>query len=277
MFFCDVSMAAQIERAEIRMLERAVANVARRAGGENAFVQPLASGLAGYAEPGSPLNKITGLGFDGPLDEHELARIEADYAARGCPVQAEVATLADPKVAALLTRRGYELVGFENVLGLELGKTRAKPEATSIDVSPSPLTELEDWLDVIAVGFATPDTQGAPSHETFEAEPLKRVLRDFCGSDGVVRYLARRGGERAGAGTVHIADEVAQLCGASTLPDHRRRGVQTALLAQRLADSAKAGCKLATMATQPGSTSQHNAERHGFRLLYSRAVLIRRM
>jgi len=57
---------------------------------------------------------------------------------------------------------------------------------------------------------------------------------------------------------------VAQLCGAATLPAHRRRGVQSALLASRLHDAARQGCDIAVVTTQPGSKSQQNVQRQGF-------------
>lgn len=42
----------------------------------------------------------------------------------------------------------------------------------------------------------------------------------------------------------------------------------------RLADAAAAGCDLAVITVQPGSRSQHNAQRRGFDLLYTRATLV---
>jgi hypothetical protein len=51
--------------------------------------------------------------------------------------------------------------------------------------------------------------------------------------------------------------------------------VQTALLSARLADAAAAGCDVAVIITQPGSKSQQNAQRQGFDLLYTRAVLVK--
>ncbi len=68
---------------------------------------------------------------------------------------------------------------------------------------------------------------------------------------------------------------VAQLCGATTLPEKRRRGVQTALLRERLARARESGCEVAVVTTQPGSKSQQNVQRQGFALLYTRAVLVR--
>jgi ribosomal protein S18 acetylase RimI-like enzyme len=88
-------------------------------------------------------------------------------------------------------------------------------------------------------------------------------------------YVARRGSVTAGGASMRLADGLAQLCGAGTLPAHRRRGVQGALLERRLADAASAGCDLAVVTTSPGSRSQENVERQGFELLYTRAILRR--
>jgi GNAT superfamily N-acetyltransferase len=114
-----------------------------------------------------------------------------------------------------------------------------------------------------------------PSHEQYPRETAEAVIADMAAVPGLVRYLARRGGVAAGGASMRLADGVAQLCGAATLPGHRRRGVQTALLATRLDVAARAGCDVAVVTTQPGSKSQENAQRQGFELLYTRAVLVR--
>jgi GNAT superfamily N-acetyltransferase len=91
----------------------------------------------------------------------------------------------------------------------------------------------------------------------------------------VRRYVALRDGVLAGGASFRVADGVAQLTGAATAPAHRRHGVQAALLSARLADAAAAGCDVAVITTQPASTSHHNAQRRGFDLLYTRAILVR--
>ena len=88
-------------------------------------------------------------------------------------------------------------------------------------------------------------------------------------------YLAWRDGVIAGGASVRMADGIAHFTGAATVPVHRRRGVQTALLSARLADAAAAGCDIAVITTAPGSVSQQNVQRQGFDLLYTRAVLVR--
>ena len=87
-------------------------------------------------------------------------------------------------------------------------------------------------------------------------------------------HLILEGG-RAGGASFYIAEGVAQLAGAATAPARRRRGVQTALLSARLTDAAAAGCDVAVVTTPPGSKSQQNAQRRGFDLLSTRAVLVK--
>jgi ribosomal protein S18 acetylase RimI-like enzyme len=75
--------------------------------------------------------------------------------------------------------------------------------------------------------------------------------------------------------SLRVCDGVATLCGAATHPQHRRRGVQSALLATRVRAAAAAGCDVAVVTTQPGSKSHENVQRQGFELLYTRAILVR--
>ena len=63
---------------------------------------------------------------------------------------------------------------------------------------------------------------------------------------------------------------VAHFAGASTMPEGRRNGAQLALLDARMRHAAAHGCDLALMGAAPGSGSQRNAERHGFRIAYTR-------
>ena len=94
-------------------------------------------------------------------------------------------------------------------------------------------------------------------------------------AEGLSRFVARREGVIAGGASLRLGERVALLCGAATLPEHRRRGVQTALLAARLRIAVDAGCDVAVVTTAPGSKSQENVQRQGFALLYARAVLVR--
>jgi GNAT superfamily N-acetyltransferase len=272
--FCDTALAARIERVEADLIAKASQAADRRQTGTAGFVIPIAGGVATVAEEGSPFNKVAGLGFGGLPSVTALDEIERAFAACGAPVQIELAHLADPAIGALLTERGYRLVSFENVLGLSLEGEPERVIPPDVEVRPSGDDELEPWLDVVADAVAHADTQGVPSHEEFPRDVVERAERDFVAA-GVMRYVALHDGVIAGGASVYLAAGVAQLTGAATAPAHRRRGVHGALLSARLSDAAAAGCDIAVVTTQPASKSQHNVQRRGFDLLYTRAVLVK--
>ncbi|MGW4356446.1 GNAT family N-acetyltransferase [Nocardia sp. NPDC004582] len=273
--FCGTELAERIERAEAELIAKGSGAAATRLGPDAGFVIPIAGGVASFAEDGSPLNKIAGLGFAGIPEPSELDAIEQLCAERKTPVQAEVSQLGDPGVGELLTERGYRLVSFENVLGRELRGAPVATVAPGVEVTHSGEDEFDTWLDVVAEGFAHPDTQGVASHEEFPADIIARAMRDLTGAADVQRYLARRDGGVAGGASLRMSGGIAQLTGAATHPTHRRHGVQSSLLSARLAEAAAAGCDIAVVTTQPGSKSQQNVQRQGFALLYTRAILVK--
>jgi len=115
--FCSAALAATIDQAEARQMIA----IARGAGARDAslrpFVVPIQGGAAVYAGPGSPTNKMIGIGFGADLDPAVLDDVEARFAACETRLQAEVSVLAEPAVHARLAARGYESAGFEHVLG----------------------------------------------------------------------------------------------------------------------------------------------------------------
>jgi GNAT superfamily N-acetyltransferase len=271
--FCDIALAGRIELAEAQFIAACSETAAGRRGDGDGFVLPIAGGVASYAEPDSPLNKVAGLGFAGPPEPDDLEKIERAYAAVGAPVQIELATLADAAVLEVLAGRGYRLVSFENVLGRALGGPIEPVGAPGVEIRPSGDDEFDAWLAVTVEAALHPDTQGVPWLEEFPREILENAERDAAGLTR--RYLARLDGVPAGGGSMRLAGGIAQLTGAGTAPAFRRRGIQSALLSARLAAATAAGCDLAVITVQPGSKSQQNAQRRGFALLYTRAVLAR--
>ncbi|HEY7487362.1 MAG TPA: GNAT family N-acetyltransferase [Streptosporangiaceae bacterium] len=272
--FCDIGLAARIERAEAEFMAACTTAALRRTPQSGGFVMPIAGGVATYAEPGSPLNKVAGLGFAGVPDKENLDEIERAHAERGLPVQVELAHLVDPAVLAALIDRGYRLTSYENVSGRALPGRPWPPPPANIEVSVSGPEEFDAWLDVVIDAVAHADTEGLPAHEEFPAQVIAGAMTDFARA-GVRRYAALLEGNLAGGASLRLADGIAQFGGAATAPPYRRRGVQSALLATRLADAATAGCDIAVVTTQPASKSQQNVQRWGFDLLYTRAILVK--
>jgi ribosomal protein S18 acetylase RimI-like enzyme len=280
--FATATLAARVERAECRMASD-FAECARRRR-DDVLVEPIGGAAAVFAGPGAPCNKLAGLGFGVPIDENALSAIEGAFDARESPIRVELSAMADPAVASTLGQRGYGLVGFENVLGLGLTEAVIDGLASAVDADRSggvtttaaSSDQLPTWIHVVTTGFAHPDVfDGPAADESYERETLAQIFGDFTRIAGLAAFLARREDEPAGGGAMRIVDGIAQLCGAATLPEHRRRGVQSALLRFRLLSAARNGCQLAVVTTQPGSKSQENVQRAGFELLYARAILVR--
>lgn len=92
----------------------------------------------------------------------------------------------------------------------------------------------------------------------------------FTRAAGMYCFVAEKDGQSVAAASLCLHEGVALLAGASTLPAARRQGAQAALLQARLRFAVEQGAELAMMVAQPGSGSQRNAERQGFRLVYTR-------
>jgi GNAT superfamily N-acetyltransferase len=96
------------------------------------------------------------------------------------------------------------------------------------------------------------------------------LMRTIAAAEGTYPFLAECEGHAIATGCLGIHNGVALLAGGATIPEWRNRGAQQALLEHRLAYAAGAGCDLAMMCAEPGSASQRNAERQGFRIAYTR-------
>jgi GNAT superfamily N-acetyltransferase len=274
--FCDADLAQRIERAEAQLIEATALAAHRRLADGRGFVIPVAGGLASFADDDSPFNKVVGLGFGGVPNADELDEIEYAYAAVGAPVQVELPHLADPEIGIALSRRGYQLESFENVLGIAIADRCDAMPPDGIEIRPSSDQEFDIWLNMMADAVAVPDTQGVPWREEFPRDTYIEAERDTAAAD-ITRYIALLNGEIAGGAGLRTTAGVAQFAGAATLPAHRRHGIQSALLFTRLSDAATAGCDVGVITTQPASKSQQNAQRSGFDLLYTRAVLVKHL
>ncbi len=82
-----------------------------------------------------------------------------------------------------------------------------------------------------------------------------------------------------GAALSFVQDGVAWLGWDATLPTARGRGVQSALIAQRLADASESGCEHATSETAVSTQARpdasfRNYRRLGFKAAYERATWV---
>ena len=140
-------------------------------------------------------------------------------------------------------------------------QSRIEP-STHISVRVIDHKEAALWSEVNVRGW---------THEHPEFEPF---IRDtgavFVNRENSPCFIAEIDGQACAAGALAIHEGVALFAGASTVPEFRRRGLQTALLEARMRFACEQGCDLAMMVAEPGSNSQRNAQRQGFVIAYTR-------
>jgi GNAT superfamily N-acetyltransferase len=260
----------------------------------------VADGVALWLGEGSPVNVAVGLGMECPVEEADLRQVEDFYSRRGAAAILTTCPFAHPSLFTLLAKRGWRITEFENVLTLALdelarlssgeeaqasgsgGEAHASRVGSKLDApdagrkaslarpaDPAPRIEVrtctpperELWGHVAARGFADDDAGRAIAQEEFGS--LMAARRD------TILVLGWMDGQPVGTGALGIDGDVGWLMGDSTLSGYRRRGVQQAIQRYRLDLARDAGCALAVTEAAPGSGSQRNMERLGFRVAYT--------
>ncbi len=271
----SVDLARRVDLGEIRFC--ALAARVGQAGGASAL--EVGGGMALCGAPGSPFNKVLGLGLGATVSDADLDAIDEFYDERGVASQIELCPLATQGLAPRLAGRGYTLQGFENQLarvldGTDRGQPTLPPSIDALTVAPAVTADHEaQWIDVVAQGFVAAVEMAAHDVVLLAQGNLHDVMRAFQHEDQV-RYLVWKDGRPIGGGAAWFIDGVVGLTGTATLPSHRGRGVQHAVVARMLADAAgRADLAIATV--EPGSQSQRTFERFGLGVIYTRAVFIR--
>lgn len=269
MDFVDKGLARRLESAE-EMPQVHHAGILQKIQPEiGAAAEQICGGHMVFAGLGSPVGRAVGMGLDRDLTREDLERIEAFYRAHAAPAQVDVCPLHDPGLLEMFKQRGYAMAELNNVLWRRLrkGEPLAPPPA-GVEFRRGRDEEAKAFADILARSF----------HDKVQVpEGFHQMLAPMFQFPGGVRFVACVDGEMVGVGAGLIIPEhkVFALFGAGTLPEFRGRGIQTTLLGLRMKLAAEAGCELAVIVTQGGTTSQRNAERLGFRVAYSKATLMR--
>ncbi|KAL4862482.1 hypothetical protein BDV12DRAFT_190400 [Aspergillus spectabilis] len=266
--------ARLIEAAEASFL-RSQVQTASRLFPDNGFTAiPLGNGIAGTTKRSFDwkLNRVSGLGMDGPVSETDIDRIERFYGRLNIQPYIDVCPFAHSSTMDVLRARGYSSCGGLNVHTLPLMEYEVGDEQT------------ED-IDITRVFGEEDKTQFVNSSiEGFESGgrdlELRRTLAHTATLQPEARvYLAEINGQVAGgAGMAFLSTRfgrVAELYISSTVPKFRGKGVQTALLRKRLAEAKNSGIGIAVVNTWPGSASVRNVDRVGFKLVYTRGIFTR--
>lgn len=271
----DASLARRIERAWAWTGAETARSYAGLRPEAAVAIEEFESGNAVYYGPGSPLSQAQGLGHDGPVTAADLDRLEALFHRRNTAAAIEVASLADPGLLPALCERGFGILEQSHVL--------VRP--TRLDADPAEPFQRPGALTVAAVANDDATAIDVLTRTILEGffegpDPLPEsvgliLTASAAATETFSGWLARQGEDTLGAATLFVHDGLGLFAGDATKRHARRRGVHAALIAARLAESARRDCDLAVTCTQPGSASQRNYERLGFRMVYARTMMVK--
>lgn len=260
----NLDLARRLERTEGLACASFVEARAQHQPGSGAVWTEVAGTYAMFDGVGSPITQTFGLGLFGEITDAHLEQLEAFFRERGSDVFHEVSPLAGVPLLAMLVKRGYQPVEVSNVLfrptALPVVADAGFPSRVQVrQITPD---EADLWARI--------STEGWVSEVPELAEFMLDMGQITARNTRSALFLAEIDGQPISAGALNLGDGVALMGGASTIPAGRRQGGQRALFEARLRFATEQGYPLAMVVTEPGSTSQQNAERQGFRIAYTR-------
>ena len=266
-FFVDHALSARLEAAHASQLHAIARAVREHAPSSSATSIDVGGGVASFILPHLSLSRAVGLGMRGPVSAEAMDTLEEFFQSRGTGSRIRLSPFAHRSLFEQLAGRRFHLVYLDTVL------LRLLAPDEPFDLPGGPLTvrraelhEAASWVSISTRGFE-PEAK---------ADPVRlRSLEAACFTRGASYLFAFVDGAPAGAGAIDVDGKTARLFAASTVPEHRGRGVQGALVAARLSLARDLGCTHVTVETEPGGPSQRNMERFGFFPVYSQAMMLK--
>lgn len=211
------------------------------------------------ADPLSAMfNRVLGLGLRAPAEEGALDELAAFFA-DGTGWAVALAPQAEPpELASWLERRGFTRGHSWTKFARRAGHATDVPTELRVER----VGDGKAFAEAFVRGYGTP-------------EFFRGWLAQLPGRAGWHCFVAFHGAEPAGAGALYVTGKVGWLGIAATVPEHRRKGAQNAILAARIDAAAEAGCEVVVTETgeprdgEPGG-SWRNIARAGFEPQYVR-------
>jgi GNAT superfamily N-acetyltransferase len=231
----------------------------------------ISNGLFQFASTEAPnvsfLNRVLGLGLGKPASSDDIDRIvKRAYALKvSCTIYVIENYSKPTDLAVLLKERGFTSKARSSVLAYIPGSLPPLAENHIVEAQIRLVTpeQREEFAQVVCEGF---DLRGG-FRRTWEA-----ISRASVEHPQQICYLAYIHDQPAGGATLFLSKDgnYAGLYSASTLPDFRQHGVQSALLRAMLEEALRRGRQIITAQTSYGGSSEHNLHRLGLETAYVR-------
>ena len=180
------------------------------------------------ADPRSAMfNRVLGLGLQTPAAQGALDRI-ASFFGDGLAWAVALAPQAEPaELPAWLEHRGYTSgYGWTKFI-----RAAGAAQEAATDLRVERVEDGDAFAEAFVRGYGPP-------------EFFRDWVARLPGRPGWHCFVAFEGAEPAGVGALYVTGPVGWLGIAATVPEHRRKGAQSAILAARLDAAVEAGCEV---------------------------------
>ena len=254
------------ETSMMRTLFPADARMARRFGIEARTLGGVFC-MSDRAFPIALLHRAVGFGTLGDASQRALDRVVRFFALRGMPARVELAEgIAAPGALRLLERAGFRREAERHRIHvLETSIAPSAPQIAGVRVRRAPPATFGK---AVREGFDV----GGDLGTLFERASAAHVRAQRDRATALVPFVD---GKAAGSALLWLSPGVAGLYSGSVFEAYRGRGIQLALIAERIRLGLARRRRVFTSQTEGDNASAHNLREMGFRPLYETAYFIR--
>ena len=212
-------------------------------------------------------NRVVGLGLFQTASEQMVDNIISKYKSAGIPrffIQIHPEA-APPQLKEWFEKRN--ILHYNNWVKHYRGLENLPRVETELEIREvNSKDEVDRFGEIITLSFDWPNE-------------MRVWFENLVGRKSWKTYLAFEGDKAVAAALMYVKNDCGWLSFASTLPDYRGKGAQTALIARRIQDAAELGCKVLTVETaedneEKRSQSLQNIQKMGFEVAFIRPNFI---
>ncbi|CAM5215657.1 N-acetyltransferase domain-containing protein OS=Ureibacillus acetophenoni OX=614649 GN=SAMN05877842_106195 PE=4 SV=1 [Ureibacillus acetophenoni] len=265
----NINLARTLEQAEIDMLTSrltAIQNIKENPMGIEIQTFGHATAFSAKNIPGPSFNTVKGLRAG---DEPYVEAIIDYFHQKNIPILFELTPANTSKeLLTYLNKLGFYQIDFHTTLYKHLSMEDCLNPQLDSDITIRKLNENEFDLfgEIYTKGFQMPD---------FLAGGVAANNKILYSNPQWTFYLAMIGERPVGIGVLFEKDQVATLSAATTLPEERNKGIQSALIQQRMIEAIHNENNLIVGQAKFGSVSQNNMERATMKIAYTKAIWIK--
>ncbi|MGP1345757.1 MAG: GNAT family N-acetyltransferase [Phycisphaerales bacterium] len=274
--------APQTPWTPTRIAQREESRVAYALGSIAPVAREWEGGVIAAGPKDAWVNQTNGVGLNGEApDAHSIAEMRDFYTARGLLPRIELAPIVPRVLLDRLSDAGFRATRFESILACDprswrepdrwtmppgLRIRRLTPDECRMDRS-RPTAAFASTLMESAIN--TP-----AAADTTASEVSIELAQRAMAFEHAITLIAEIDDQPAGVAMMDVFPGITALYFGATDPRFRRRGIQSAMIIERLRIARERGIPLATIGSDPGGPTERNALRMRMDIAYTKTAFV---